>query len=133
MGTGGVEYVYNYWFEAYNSANAPAGGVDLKKTTLTIIGSNASGGLGNAHPYPSFARLSNGDKISFVGLTPNAELKIFTPAGNLVQTLQADSSGVVPPWDGTVDGGGRAVSGTYIIRVSDGNGDKKTFKVLIVR
>jgi hypothetical protein len=89
--------------------------------------------LGGAHPFPSFVKLSQGDKIKFMGITPNAELKIFTVAGNLVQTLKADSNGIVSPWDGSVEGGGKTGSGTYLIRVSDGMGNKKTLKVLILR
>jgi len=146
---GGVEYVYNYtvtvpptpaqtyncWYEAYNSSNFAASGVDLQKFQLTITGNNSNGGnssLSKAYTYPSFADISQGGVINFFNLTPNAELKIFTPAGNLVQTLHADSSGVVSPWDGTVEGGGKAGSGTYIVRVSDGKGNK-TLKLLIVR
>ena len=102
---------------------------------VAAVSNTATGGdtLSNAHPYPSFANLSQGGKINFAGITPNAEVKIFTPAGNLIQTLKADANGVVPPWDGTVDGGGKAGSGTYIIHASDNKGNKKTFKILLLR
>ncbi len=126
---------YNYWFEAYNSSNLTATGVELQRSQLTIFSNNNSGQgtLSNAHPYPSFANISQGGTINFASITPSASLKIFTPAGNLVQTLKADSNGVVPPWDGTIEGGGKAGSGTYIVRASDDKGNSKTFKILLVK
>ncbi len=142
----GMDYVYNYvipnpgtysyWFEACNSSGTYAAGVELQKVVLIIAASNTSTGentLDNAHPYPSFANLSLGGKINFAGITPNADIKIFTLAGNLVQTLKADANGVVTPWDGTIQGGGKASSGTYIVHVSDGKGNRKTFKILLVK
>ncbi len=86
----------------------------------------------NAFPYPSFANISQGGVINFKSVAPGADVKIFTPAGNLVQKLKADSSGVVQPWDGTVQGGSKAGSGTYIVRVSDNNGHNRSFRILIV-
>jgi len=102
---------------------------------VTTVSNTATGGdtLSNAHPYPSFANLSQGGKINFAGITPEADVKIFTPSGNLIKTLKADANGIVPPWDGTVEGGGKAGSGTYIIHASDGKGNKKTFKILLLR
>jgi len=32
-----------------------------------------------------------------------------------------------------VEGGGKAGSGTYIVRVSDGKGNRKTIKILLLR
>ena len=89
--------------------------------------------LDGAFPYPSFANLSKGDKIDFYGLTSFAELKIYSSAGNLVQSFHADRNGFIPAWDGRIDGGGKAGSGTYIIHVKDDYGNMKTFKVLIVK
>jgi hypothetical protein len=92
-----------------------------------------SSSLDNAHPYPSYANLSRGDKINFAGITPNAELRILTLAGHILKILKADENGIVPAWDGTAESGGKVGSGTYIFHVSDNKGNVKVFKVLLVK
>ena len=131
-----VPGAYRYWFEACNTSSVYATGVELQGMLLNISQSNTSTGgttLTNAHPYPSFANLSQGGTINFAGITPSADIKIFTLAGNLIKTLKADANGVVPTWDGSIDGGGKASSGTYMVRASDSSGNKKTFKILLVK
>jgi len=74
---------YSYWFEAYDVWGSSATGITLNKGTVTITqgtSNNSTGDstLNNAHPYPSFGNISNGDKINFSGITPNADVKIYT-------------------------------------------------------
>jgi len=110
-----------------------ANNTETTLSTNTVTTGTGGSNLNNAHPYPSFGNISKGDKINFAGITPGADVKIFTVSGNLAKSLKADANGVVPAWDGSVDGGGKAASGTYIVRASDNKGNKKTFKILLVK
>ena len=107
---------------------------EFTHTTSTLITDNFSNNtLGNAIVYPTFANLSRGDKIKFANFTPSAKIIIISPAGDVIKTLQADSIGTVPAWDGTVDNGGKAASGTYIVHASNTKDEKKIFKILLIK
>ncbi len=103
-------------------------------STSTLISENQSNNaIVNAVVYPTFANLSKGDKINFANFTPGAKLVIFTLAGHVIKSIQADANGLIPSWDGTIDNGGKAASGTYIIHSSDNVGSYKTFKIMLIK
>ncbi|MFC1546236.1 FlgD immunoglobulin-like domain containing protein [bacterium] len=92
--------------------------------------------LKDAYCYPCPARLTTdgGDTIKFANLTANAEINILSPAGYIVKSLTADSSGsVLPSWDGKDDNGEMVGSGTYIVHIHDNKGNKKVFNILIIQ
>jgi hypothetical protein len=117
-------YAGNYNYHLY----------EFSYTTSTLLSDNQSNNnVGNSIVYPTFANLSAGDKINFANFTPNAHITIITLAGHTVRKLQADANGVVPAWDGTIENGGKAASGTYIVHVSDTKSNNKVFKILLIK
>jgi hypothetical protein len=100
-------------------------------TILSEIQSNNN--IANSIVYPTFINLSKGDKLNFANFTPNAEIIIITLAGHTVIKIQADDNGLVAPWDGTIEGGGKAASGTYIVHSADNKGNFKVFKILLIK
>ena len=89
--------------------------------------------LKNAYCYPSPAKLSKGDVIKFSNFSPNATIKILSPAGHTLKTLYADSNGKIPSWNGETDNSGKIGSGTYIIHASDKKGSRKIFKIMVIK
>ena len=103
-------------------------------SSSTLLADNQSNNaIGNAVVYPTFVNLSKGNKLNFANFTPNAKIIIFTLAGHVIKTMQADVNGNLPPWDGTIDNGGKAASGTYIIHASDNVGGVKILKILLIK
>jgi len=107
---------------------------EFSYTTSTLLADNQSNSsISNAVVYPTYANLSKGDKINFANFTPKAQVIVITLAGHVVRTFYADGIGDIPSWDGSVDGGGKAASGTYIIHASDNVGGHKIFKILLYK
>jgi hypothetical protein len=107
---------------------------EFSYSTSTLLADNQSNSsISNAVVYPTYANLSKGDKINFANFTPKAQLIVITLAGHVIKTLYADGIGDIPSWDGTVDGGGKAASGTYIVHASDNVGGHKIFKILLYK
>jgi hypothetical protein len=100
-------------------------------TTLSEIQSNNN--IADSIVYPTFIKLSKGDKLNFANFTANAELTIITLAGHTIKKLHADANGIIAPWDGTVEDGGKAASGTYIVHAADNFGNYKIFKILLIK
>jgi hypothetical protein len=100
-------------------------------TLLSEIQSNNN--IANGIVYPTFVNLSKGVKMNFANFTPNAELTIITLAGHTIKKLHADANGYINPWDGTIEGGGKAASGTYIVHAADNSGNFKVFKILLIK
>ena len=116
------------------AANANNHIYEYTYSTSTLISQNQSNNaIVNAVVYPSFANLSKGDKINFANFTPGAHIVIITLAGHVIKTLQADVNGLIPSWDGTIDNGGKAASGTYIVHSSDNTGGYKIFKIMLIK
>ena len=116
------------------AANASYHIYEFSYTTSTLLADNQSNSaITNAIVYPTFANLSKGDNIRFANFTPRAEILILTLAGHVIKTFHADATGKVATWDGTIDNGGKAASGTYIIHASDNLGGYKIFKILLIK
>jgi hypothetical protein len=117
-------YAANYNYHLY----------EFSYTTATTIAlTQSDNNIGNSVVYPTFANLSKGDKINFANFTPRAHITIITLAGHTIKKMQADVNGTIPPWDGTVENGGKAASGTYIIHAADNLGNYKVFKILLIK
>lgn len=91
----------------------------------TTVGPNPfipSQGLGNEN-----------DGITFYNLTTSSVIKIITLNGNLIVTLKNPSSTGKIKWD-TRDSNSKLVkSGIYLCYIQDSQGNKKMFKVAIIR
>lgn len=70
-------------------------------------------------------------KITFSGLTLDAEIKIFTIAGELVKTLNATNGEAA--WDATNENKREVASGSYIYLITDSQDRKKTGKIVIIK
>lgn len=93
----------------------------------------AAGNLDNAYCYPSPARVSLGDSISFANFTDHAIVTIISPTGYVVNTFNADANGYILPWDGKDSVGERLGTGTYIVHVRDPHGNRKIFNILVIQ
>jgi hypothetical protein len=80
----------------------------------------------NYHNYPD-------NKIRFVNVPSNCELRIFTPSGDLVRTLNNVSGTGVMEWDVKNRGGEDVSSGVYIFRVKNLSGGDVYGRVVIIR
>lgn len=94
--------------------------------------------LQNAHVFPNpYKPDSNGPFdahfITFTGLTPQADIKIYDISGELVASIQHNSGNKEYQWDVLNDYGKKLASGVYIFYITNSNGQKKTGKFSIIR
>ncbi len=62
--------------------------------------------------YPNPFVSGAGARVTFEGLPPGAQVRLFAADGRLVRTLESDLGGAVV-WDGRNDGGSAVASGVY--------------------
>ncbi len=95
--------------------------------------------LGRVVVYPNPYRPRSGgyyDRaagMSFSRLSPGAELKIYTVAGELAWKGTDDDGDGLIVWPAANDAGKRAASGVYLYHITDGAGRKKTGKIAVIR
>jgi hypothetical protein len=106
---------------------AAAGGMD----NITVVPNPYTGGAGwDLKPNPTDP---TGTKIAFNHLPPQSTVRIFTLAGDLVQTLTpADQDGGTQYWDLITRNGQDIVSGIYIYSVEAPMGSK-VGKLVVIR
>ncbi|MBU1487885.1 hypothetical protein KKH56_07560, partial [bacterium] len=80
---------------------------------------------------PGNATTYGASGITFDKLTEDAEIKIFTIAGELVKTLRAKYGEAV--WETVNENGREVASGIYIYLITDSQDGKKTGKIAIIR
>ena len=132
------------WVRQPNSA------VDLTLNTVscevnrfsvyTIIG-NIDYDLSQAHAFPVPFRPNDGDDstgtetdgITFIGLSSEAEIKIFTLSGELVKTLnESDGDGLLQWKEVANESGERLASGLYIYHIENER-NYKSGKLIIIK
>ncbi|MFH2202677.1 MAG: fibronectin type III domain-containing protein [Elusimicrobiota bacterium] len=92
----------------------------------------APGDLSNLKAFPNPLRPALGHRtMKFAGLPAAALLRIYTPLGELVRELTANTAGMAE-WDGTNSSGHAAASGAYYVFVKD-EGRTRTFGVAVQR
>jgi len=95
----------------------------------------ASENLDSAYAYPSMLNLKEGQRyLYFTGLTAKTILRLYNLKGELVFILESET----PSGEITLDFGNlrrkhRQSSGIYIYVLIDGDGNKKTGKIAVVR
>ncbi len=101
---------------------------------FTIMANLPSTDLSSVAVYPNPAYNPNsGRVIRFTHLTPNAKIRIYNLAGELVkQGLKADSQGICD-WDSSNESTYPVASGIYIYYIDDGKNKPVTGKVAIIR
>lgn len=86
----------------------------------------------NVYAYPNPVRPEYTGKIHIVGLSYNADVKIVTSNGTLVN--QGRSTGGTYTWDGTDKDGKKVASGVYMVETATNSGDKGTVcKIAILK
>ena len=104
-------------------------------TTLAF----ASGNVNNVFVYPnpfkpnSAGSIYQAEHLTFRNLPQKATIKIFNITGELVATLEKDSSLNEFQWIPKNDAGNRLSSGLYIFYATDQLGNKKTGKFTVIR
>lgn len=85
----------------------------------------------NVYAYPNPVKPGYTGPITIVGLTLNADIKIVTANGTLVN--QGTSTGGSYTWDGCDLNGKRVASGVYMVETATSTGDKGTVcKIAVV-
>ncbi len=88
--------------------------------------------LENIVVYPNPCKLDSDNKVvTFVNLTENSKIEVFSITGNLVFEAEADS--LEYQWDLKNDAGKDIVSGLYIYHISNDKDEKETGKFVIIR
>jgi len=82
------------------------------------------------YPDPWRADLHSNLLITFDHMALHSTIKIFTVAGRLVRTLDADSGSAT--WDRKNDSGDRVASGVYLYLLTDGQGNETKGKLAII-
>ena len=86
----------------------------------------------NVWAYPNPIKPDYTGLITIVGLTYNADVKIVTSSGNIVN--QGKSNGGTYNWDGKDQKGRNVTSGVYMVETATSNGEKGTVcKIAIIR
>lgn len=89
--------------------------------------------LDNAYAYPNPYRPSKGhSKITFTKLTTAASIKIYTVSGELVRTVEKDSTNDAISWDVLNESGQKIASGLYIYIITSGS-MSKSGKLIVIK
>lgn len=80
----------------------------------------------NYHNYPD-------NKVRFVNVPSDCEVRIYTLSGDLVQTLQNRGGTGVVEWDARNRGGEDVSSGVYIFRVEKDTGESMYGRLVVIR
>jgi hypothetical protein len=108
-------------------------------STFRIIGTYLATSLSNVIGYPSpfSPNTAFNHKFKVINLPADAEMNIYTIAGEKVKTLQETemqfpNSGYID-WDGKNEAGETVANGVYLYLVKTPDGSKKTGKIGIVK
>ena len=86
--------------------------------------------LANAAVFPNPIDISAGQMLSFVNLSANSMIYIYTLNGSLVVTLNAASFGTIS-WDGKNETGAVVARGLYFYNIKDSSGNVKKGKFAV--
>ncbi|MBN1385299.1 MAG: T9SS type A sorting domain-containing protein [Elusimicrobia bacterium] len=100
-------------------------------STISVIG-GLSSTLADAYGYPSPFSPSTHGTMTFVNLTADAKIKIYSVAGTFVKEFTPNVNGVAT-WDGKNDNNESLGAGIYIVHVTDATGDSKIFKIMLLK
>jgi hypothetical protein len=93
-----------------------------------------SGNELDARVYPSPYNPSKGSSMRFsIDSTAGGEVKIYTISGKLVKKLLIGAGGSDVNWDALNEEGNNITTGLYIYSITDGDGNKKTGKLVITQ
>ncbi len=107
----------------------------LTPTVTLTPGKKASENLNSAYAYPSMLNIKEGQRhLYFTGLADKTILQLYNMQGELLFVFERET----PAGEMAVDFGNlrrkhRQSSGIYIYVLIDGDGNKKTGKIAIVR
>jgi hypothetical protein len=105
---------------------------------VSALGLGAADNLEEAYVYPNpYKPGSEGDYdadcITFSKLTSQAKIEVFNIIGQLVTTIEKDSSEGDYQWIPKNDAGRSLASGVYVFYISNEEGQKKTGRFAIVK
>ncbi|MBU1345200.1 MAG: PKD domain-containing protein, partial [Proteobacteria bacterium] len=88
--------------------------------------------VNNVLVYPNPFKPGKGDAaLKFLNLTPDATIRIYNVAGELVRIKENITTGAAC-WDGKNDHGKPVASGGYFYIITDNEGRKKTGKIAVI-
>lgn|GEM_PF-1114412 len=104
---------------------------DLRWTLNSVRPSRSD--VYNSHAYPNPCDIDKGcSSVTFTLLTMNAVVKIYTVSGELVRTIKKSDATDSLEWDLRNEGGRKVAGGLYMY-LNEGNGTRKSGKLLIIR
>ncbi len=134
--------------QALNIQSAPfnPASISLEVKAVTVYSQNAgnvptgahvasAGTLGSAHAYPNPFKPNsalNHTQVTFTGLTADAKVQIFSPAGEPVYDATSPT-GADLPWTAVDKDGQKVSSGVYLYLITDPTGNKKQGKLAVIR
>jgi hypothetical protein len=139
--SGGVPVTGGSFSLSATSIGQNVAGTNISGGNYTIVGGivpgigieNAKANLSAAHCYPVPFKPSMGHtKITFIDLTRDAEIKIYTISGELVMTLKKSDGNDHLFWDVKNSWGEDVASGVYLFLIKNISGTKKG-KLMIIR
>ncbi|MFH2071111.1 MAG: hypothetical protein ABIJ11_07930 [Elusimicrobiota bacterium] len=107
---------------------------DLKYAKGTADTTTPPSDVKNAYAYPSLFKYSDNIPLKFADMPSNANVRVYSIAGNFIKYLTADSNGYLE-WNGLDEEGRQLGTGVYIIYVHapEKPTGGKTIKVIITR
>lgn len=101
---------------------------------LWAAGSFAASDLSQLNVFPNPVRKYAGDTVlNFDNLSNEARLRLYTASGSLVREVHFSGITSRYSWDLRNDAGEEVVSGVYVYIVTNGSGEKKSGKVIVIR
>ncbi|MFC1725126.1 hypothetical protein ACFL4T_05840 [candidate division KSB1 bacterium] len=150
----GIFNFYNYEWNIYTTENSPLidnniNSIEINRKNGDIfIGTNSGMSklttpfkspdinYSNVIIYPNPFVLSKHNQLIIKNLTGFSSVSVFSENGGLIRKLTYDSSfisGVEGYWDGKDGNGQKVSSGIYIIAAADAAGNRKSFKIAVIR
>jgi len=129
----------NIWVPIETRVDPPAQTLTARLDQLSIIQvmvAAPGGSPSDVRVFPNPIRPSLGfsyQTMNFSNVPADAQLRVFTAAGELVRELRSNNAGQAS-WDGRNAGGNDAASGLYLVVIEDPSGGRrKVAKVAIER
>jgi hypothetical protein len=111
------------------TASAPGNASLTGAANITLVGSDFS--HLRVYPNPWRADTTHNQNMTFVGLTPDSKVKIFSISGRWIKNLQTNVDRAA--WDLTDDSGDKVASGVYLYLITNDADQKARGKVAIIR
>ena len=134
--TDGTTELQGLGIESLGNINMSGGDYDINVNGDNSTPSKLENDLENAHCYPNPYKPNSGMghmNITFSHVTSHIQVKIFSVAGELVYSTEADTPTGELAWDVVNNYGQKLASGVFVYLITDNKGHKKIGKFAVIR